>query len=115
MEDVLDVYHRPYSASNPFVGVDETSKQQVKETRDPLPAYPGEPERYDYEYERNGVSNLFMMFAPLEGLRHVKVTDQRTKVDWAYCMKDLATVHFPHADKITVVMDNLNTHCPASL
>ena len=115
MEDVLDVYHRPYAASNPVVCVDETSKQQVKETRDSIPACPGEPERYDYEYERNGVSNLFMMFAPLAGLRHVKVTDQRTNVDWAYCMKDLATVHFPHADKITVVMDNLNTHGPASL
>jgi len=115
MEDVLEVYHRPYSETHPLVCVDETSKQQVKEIVHPLPAQPGQPERVDYEYERNGVSNLFMLFAPLEGWRTAKVTDQRTKVDWAECMKELVEVHFPQAEKITVVMDNLNTHKPASL
>jgi DDE superfamily endonuclease len=115
MEDVLDVYQRPYSSQHPLICMDESSKQQVSETRQPLPAEPGQPERYDYEYERKGVSNLFMLFAPLAGWRHVKVTDRRTKVDWAHCMKDLLTVHFPHADHITIVMDNLNTHHPASL
>ncbi len=115
MEDVLEVYHRPYSETHPLVCMDETSKQQVKEIRIPLPSLPYEIQKCDYEYERNGVSNLFMMFAPLEGKRHVKVTDQRTKVDWAYCMKDLVDVHYPQAEKITVVLDNLNTHKPASL
>ena len=115
MEDVLDVYHRPSSASNPVVGVDEPSQPQVKEPRDMLPACPGEPERYDDAYERHGVSHLLMMFAPREGLRHVKVTDQRTNVDWASGMKDFATVHCPHADKITVVMDNVETPGPAAL
>jgi hypothetical protein len=81
MEDVLAVYHRPSTSRHPLVCLEESSKQQVIETRRPLPAEPGQPERYDYEYERNGVSNLLMMFAPLEGWRHVKVTDRRTKAD----------------------------------
>jgi hypothetical protein len=114
MEDVLDVYQRPDSLKQPLVCIDEASKQQVQETRPRLPAQPGAPERYDYEYQRNGVSNLFMMVAPLRGWREVRVTDQRTAVDWAHCMKELSDVHFPEADKITVVMDNLNTHTPAS-
>jgi transposase len=115
MEDVLEVYKRPHSATHPLVCMDESSKQHIKETRKPLPVEPGEPEKYDYEYERNGVSNLFLFFAPLMGWRHVKVTDQRTKVDWAHAMRELVDVHFPQADKICVVMDNLNTHHPASL
>ena len=115
MEDVLDVYQRAYSSAHPLVGMDETSKQQVKETRCPLPMRSGSSQKYDYEYERNGVSNLFMLFAPLEGWRHVTVTDRRTKVDWALCMKDLVDISYPQANKITVVMDNLNTHHPASL
>jgi hypothetical protein len=115
MEDILDVYQRPHDTNQPLVCLDETSKQQVKETRTPLPPQPGKPEIYDYEYERNGVSNLFMMFAPLEGWRHVKVTDHRKKEDFAECIKDLVDVHFPDAQKITLVMDNLNTHKPASL
>jgi hypothetical protein len=115
MEDVLDVYQRPQMPAQPLVCMDESSKQQIIETRHPLPAEPGQPERYDYEYERNGVSNLFMLFAPLEGWRHVEVTARRTKVDWAQCIKDLLTVHFPDANKVTIVMDNLNTHRPASL
>jgi hypothetical protein len=115
MEDVLEVYQRPYAQEYPQVCFDETSKQQVKETRLPLPVEPGHPARYDSEYERNGVSNLFMMFAPLEGWRHVKVTDRRTCIDWAHCIKELVDLHFPTAEKIVLVMDNLNTHLPASL
>jgi hypothetical protein len=115
MEDVLDLYTQPHDPQRPLVCFDETSKQLVGETRQPIPAAPGQPERYDYEYQRNGVSNLFMFFAPLEGWRHVKVTDRRTKADWAYCMRDLADVHFPTAVLIRVVEDNLNTHMPAAL
>jgi hypothetical protein len=115
MEDVLDGYCRPHDPKHPQVCFDESSKQQVKEVRTPLPVRPGEPARYDTEYERNGVSNLFMFFAPLENWRHVKVTDQRTALDWAHCMRELVDVHFPDAERITVVEDNLNTHSPASL
>jgi hypothetical protein len=115
MEDVLDVYCRPHDPKHPHVCFDESSKQQVKEVRSPLPVAPGEPARYDTEYERNGVSNMFMFFAPLENWRHVKVTDQRPAIDWAYCMRDLVDVHFPDAERITVVEDNLNTHTPAAL
>lgn len=115
MEETLEGYRRPYSASRPLVCIDETSKQQVKETRAPLPSQPGRPQRYDYEYERNGVSNLFMIFAPLEGWRHVKVTDRRTNVDWAHCLKDLVDVHFPQAEQIVLMSDNLHTHKPAAL
>jgi len=115
MEDVLEVYHRPYDASRPMVCFDEGSKQQVKETRMPLPPYPGAAAKYDYEYERNGTGNLFVCFAPLDNWRHVKVTEQRTMIDFAQVMKDLVDVHFPHAEKIILVMDNLNTHKYASL
>jgi len=115
MEDVLDVYVRPLDPKHPQVCFDESSKQQVKEVRTPLPVAPGQPARYDTEYERNGVSNLFMFFAPLLNWRHVKVTDRRTAVDWAQCMRDLVDVHFPEAERIMVVQDNLNTHTPAAL
>jgi len=115
MEDILDVYHRPHDPKRPLVCIDEASKQQVKETRDPLPSKPGQPERYDYEYERNGVSNLFMIFAPLEGWRHVEVTNRRTSVDFANCLKEVVDTHFPEAEKIVLVSDNLNTHKPACL
>ncbi len=115
MEDILDVYHRPDTPENPLVCMDESSKQQVIETRQPIAAESGQVERYDYEYERNGVSNLFMLFAPFEGWRHVKVTDRRTKVDFAYCIKDLLTLYYPDAERVTIVMDNLNTHHPSSL
>jgi hypothetical protein len=115
MEDVLDLYHQPHDARYPLVCLDETSKQLVAETRRPIPAALGRPERYDYEYQRTGVCNLFMFFAPLEGWRHVKVTDRRTKVDWAHCMRDLVDVHFSHALLIRVVQDQLNTHNPAAL
>jgi hypothetical protein len=115
MEETLEVYHRPYSPTHPLVCIDESSKPQVKETREPLPGKPGKPQRYEYEYERNGVSNLFMSFAPLEGWRHVKGTDRRTNVDWAHGLKDLVDVHFPEAEKIVLMSDNLNTHKPAAL
>jgi DDE superfamily endonuclease len=115
MEDVLEVYHRPHDPDRPMVCVDETSKQLIAETRVPIPAKPGQPKRYDYEYERNGTANLFMMFAPLEGWRHVKVTDRHTAVDYAQVLKDLSDTHYPNASKIILVQDNLNTHKPASL
>lgn len=115
MENVLEVYKRPHRSRRPLVCLDEANKQLVKETRLPLPLKPGEAERYDYEYERKGSSNLFMLFAPLEAWRHIEVTDRRTKLDWAHCIKNLVDFHFPEAETITVVQDNLNTHKPASL
>jgi hypothetical protein len=115
MEDVLDVYHRPHDPDRPVVCLDETSKQLIAETRVPIPAKPGQPARHDYEYQRNGTANLFMMFAPLEGWRHVEVTDRHTAVDYAGILKDLSDKHFPGAAKIVLVQDNLNTHKPASL
>lgn len=115
MEDVLEVYHRPHNPNYPLVCFDEASKQQTKETRLPLLAQPGSVAKYDYEYERNGSSNLFMFFAPLEAWRHIKVTDRRTMIDFAHCMRDLVDIHFPNAEKIILVMDNLNTHKLASL
>jgi hypothetical protein len=115
MEDVLDVYERPYDPRFPQVCFDETSKQLVGEVRTPLPATPGQPAREDYEYVRNGVANLFMVCEPLRGWRHVTVTDQRTAVDFAHVIRDLVDVHYPEAERIVLVMDNLNTHTPASL
>jgi hypothetical protein len=115
MEDVLEVYQRPHDPECPSVCLDETSKQLIAETRVPIPAKPGHPARHDYEYERNGTANLFMMFAPLEGWRHVEVTDRHTAVDYAHILKDLSDTHFAKAKKIVLVQDNLNTHKPASL
>ena len=115
MEDVLDVYTRPHDPETPLVCLDETSKQLVAETRTPIPMKPGQPERVDYEYERGGTANLFMLFAPLEGFRHIEVTDRRTAIDYARILKDLSDIHFPRAKKIILVQDNLNTHTKASL
>lgn len=115
MEDVLDLYMAPADPAYPLVCFDETSKQLIGESRSPLPGLPGQPERFDYEYVRNGVQNLFMFFAPLHNWRHVKITARRTKEDWAACMCDLVDVHFPQAKRIRVVEDNLNTHTPAAL
>lgn len=115
MEDVLEVYQRPYDEKHPVVCMDETSKQQIREVRIPLPAEPGQVERYDTEYERNGVSNIFMFCEPLKGWRKATVTDRRTKVDWAHAVKDLVDVEYPEAEKITMVLDNLNTHVGSSL
>ena len=114
MEDILAVYQRAYSEHEVLVCLDETSKQQVKETRLPLAPEAGRREKYDYEYERNGVSNLFMLFAPLAGWRQVKVTDRHTQIDWAQLIKELVDEHFPDK-KIILVMDNLNTHKLGSL
>jgi hypothetical protein len=115
MEDVLDVYKRPHDPARPLVCLDETSKQLVAETRMPLPMQPGQPARVDYEYKRNGVVAAFMLFAPLEGWRDVKITDRRTAIDYAHVLKALSDEHFPNADKIVLVQDNLNTHVQASL
>jgi hypothetical protein len=115
MEDILTVYKRQFNPDEPLVCMDETSKQLTAETRRPIPASPGRPARYDYEYERNGVCNLFMFFEPLAGKRHVSVTERRTKVDWARQIKELLDVNYPKAKKVTLVMDNLNTHSGASL
>jgi hypothetical protein len=115
MEDVLEVYHRPYDPERPQVCLDEASKQLVGETVTPLPAEPGQPERFDYEYVRNGTANLFMLSEPLAGWRHVAVTDRRTAKDFAEVVRWLAEDVYPEADRIVLVMDNLNTHTLASL
>jgi DDE superfamily endonuclease len=115
MEDVLEVYTRPHDPARPLVCLDESSKQLIAETRIPVPMKPGRPARHDYEYERNGTANLFMLFAPLEGWRHVKVTDRHTAADYAQVLKDLADIHFADARTIVLVQDNLNIHCKASL
>ena len=115
MEDVLDLYQRPEDTASPLVCVDETSKQHIQEVRPPLGGIKGAPSRYDAEYKRNGVSNLLMIFAPLQGFRHVEVTDKRTSIDFAHICRDLVDQHFPNAEKILLVCDNLNTHKPASL
>ena len=115
MEDVLEVYSRPYDPKRPQICMDEAGKQLVGETRRPLPLQPGKPLRYDYEYERNGTCNLFVFCQPLTGWRHVSVTERKTKQDWAHAVRDLIDVRFPEAEKIVLVMDNLNTHSPASL
>jgi hypothetical protein len=115
MEDVLEVYHRPYDPKRPQVCLDEQSRQLIRETRTPIPASPGQPERVDYEYERNGTANLFMVFEPLAGRRRVKVTDRRTKIDFAHVIRELVDEQYPQAEKIVLVMDNLNTHKLSSL
>jgi hypothetical protein len=115
MEDVLAVYQRPHDPQRPVVCLDETSKQLIKETRAAIPAKPGRKARHDYEYERNGVANLFMLFAPLEGWRCVEVTDRHAAVDYAHVLRDLSDKHFPNAAKIVLVQDNLSTHTAASL
>ena len=115
MEDVLEVYKRPHDPERPVVCLDETSKQLVAETRQPVPAAPGRPERIDYEYERNGTANLFMVTEPLVGQRYVTVTERRTAVDFAMVIRDLVDCAYADAEQIVLVMDNLNTHKLASL
>ncbi len=115
MEDILTLYKQPYNPDEPLVCMDETSKQLTKEIRCALTSKPGVPERYDYEYERNGVSNLFMFYEPFGGKRFVSVTARRTKIDWARQIKILLQDHYPKARKVILVMDNLNTHVGASL
>ncbi len=115
MEDVLEVYTRPYDPRYPQVCLDETSTQLLVDNRTVLPMKPGVSSRFDYEYVRQGVANLFMCYEPLRGIRHVMVRERRTKADWAACIKELVELHYPEADKITLVMDNLNTHTPGAL
>ena len=115
MEDVLEVYTRPYDPRRPQVCLDETSRQLLGEVNPPLPVACGRPARQDYEYQRRGVCNLFMVCEPLAGWRDVMVSDRRTRIDWAHCVKDLLDVHYPDAERVVLVQDNLNTHTPASL
>jgi len=115
MEDVLDLYQQPYDPAFPLVCMDETSKQLVGETRIPLPPTRGAPARTDYEYERRGVASIFMFTETLANWRWVPVTDQRTALDWAYCVRELLNTHYPDAEQVRLVMDNLNTHTKASL
>ena len=115
MEQVLDVYKRPYSISNPVVCMDESPKQMIKDTRLPIKMKEGREAKYDHEYERCGVCNIFMSCEPLRGKRYVEITERRTKKDWAMFVKNISDVYYKDADKITLVMDNLNTHFPASL
>jgi hypothetical protein len=115
MEDVLEVYTRPYDPRRPQVCLDEASKQLVADVRPALPVEPGQPARIDYEYERRGTANLFMLFEPLAGRRRVLVTERRTNVDFAQAIRSLADEVYPTADKIVLVLDNLSTHSPAAL
>jgi transposase len=115
MEEVLDVYVRPYDPKFPVVCVDESSKQLTKEVRKPLPMQPVQVLKYDTEYERNGTASIFMAFEPLQGVRYAKITEQRTQIDWAIFIKDLVDNHYKDAEKIVFVMDNLNTHHKSSL
>lgn len=115
MEEVLEVYARPYDPKRPVVGCDEASKQLLADVRPPLPPAPGQPQRIDYEYERHGTANLFMAFEPLAGKRHVEVTERRTKADFARLLRRVADEWYPEAELITLVVDNLNTHRPAVL
>jgi len=115
MEDVLDVYTRPYDPRRPLICLDETSRQLLGEVTPPQPIAPGHAARQDDEYVRGGVVNLFLVCEPLRGRRHVTVSDRRTRVDWAHCIKDLVEARYPDAERIVLVQDNLNTHTPASL
>jgi len=115
MEDVLDLYAQPYDSRFPVVCFDESPYQLVGEVRHPLASQPGKPQRYDYQYQRNGTCNLFVFFEPRNGWRHVEVTERRTKQDFAQCMQQLVDGYYPEAEVIRVVVDNLNTHTPAAL
>ena len=115
MEDVLDVYTRPSNPKGPQACLDETSRQLLADVTPPQPMAPGVVAKEDYEYERRGVVNLVMVCEPLRGWREVMVSDRRTRIDWAHCVKDLLEVHYPDAGRVVLVQDNLNTHTPASL
>jgi len=115
MEDVLKVYARPYDDSRPVVCMDEGGKQLIGEVRPPLPVRPGTPRREDYEYQRGGMANLFMVFEPLAGVRHVEVTERKTNQDFARLIRRLVDEWYPRAEKVVLVLDNLSTHGPAAL
>ena len=114
MEDILTLYTQPEDPKRPLVCMDEVPKQLISDVREPILAQPGQSERVDYEYQRHGVANLFMFFEPFSGQRHVKVTEKRTRLDWAEAMRDLSDEIHPQAERIVVVLDNLNTHTPAA-
>jgi len=114
MEDVLEVYKRPYDPQRPLICMDEMPKQLLTDTRETLPVQPGKAERFDYEYKRGGVADVFMLFEPLAGKRHIEITDQRRRVEWAEVMRIVADELYPEAEKIVVVLDNLNTHVLAA-
>jgi hypothetical protein len=114
MEDVLEVYKRPYDARRPLICMDEMPKQLLSDTRDPLPVCPGKPAREDYEYQREGTADVFMLFEPLVGKRQIEITDQRRRIEWAKVMQKVSDELYPDAEKIVVVLDNLNTHTPAA-
>ncbi len=114
MEDVLDLYTQPYDPQRPLICMDETNRQLLADVVPPLPPEPGHPQRYDYEYERDGVADVFLFLEPFVGKRYTQVTQQRTRLDWAEAMRELADMHYPQADRLVVVMDNLNTHTPAA-
>jgi DDE superfamily endonuclease len=114
MEDVLEVYKLPYDPQRPLICMDEMPKQLLADEREPLACQAGKPARQDFEYQRNGVADLFMLFEPLQGKRFVEITEQRRKIEWATIMKKVADELYPHADKIVVVLDNLNTHTPSA-
>jgi len=115
VEDVLDVYARPYDEKRPVVCVDEGGKQLIGDVREPLPVRPGEPAKQDYEYQRNGMANLFMAVEPLGGARHVEVTQRKTAVDFARFLRAVSDELYPGAERVVLVCDNLNTHTPACL
>jgi hypothetical protein len=115
MEDVLDVYQRPVDTKRPVICLDETSRQVLADVRAPLPVTPGHPTRHDPEYARAGVINCFLVTEPLRGWRQVRVSQRRTRLDFAHCIKELVEVHYPQAERLVLVMDQLNTHSPASL
>jgi hypothetical protein len=115
MEDILSVYMRPYDEKKPQICMDEINKQLISEKRQPLPIQPGETACYDYEYERQGVRNMFIACEPLTGQRYVKVTERRTKRDWADFIREIVDVHYPEAEKVVLVLDNLNTHTLSAL
>ena len=115
MEDVLDIYKKPYDPQHPVLCMDEKSTQLIGESRDPLPTAPGKPAKYDTEYTRTGTVNIFMTFEPLAGQRVTKVTDQRTKIDWAPYIKELVDECYPQAKSLCLIMDNLNTHNKSAL
>jgi hypothetical protein len=115
MEDVLEVYTRPYDPKRPLVCLDEVAKQLLADPRPPTAPAPGRPRRVDYQYERRGTANVFLWCEPLRGRRHVRVTARRTRIDWAHVIRELIEVHYPEAERIVLVQDNLNTHTPGSL
>jgi hypothetical protein len=114
MEDVLEIYKRPYDSKRPVICIDEMPKQLLADIREPMPMQPGQPECFDYEYKRGGVADLFMIFEPLAGKRRIEITDQRRRVEWAHVMKIVADELYPAAEKIILVQDNLNTHVMAA-